>query len=540
MIFDCYTTLAMKEKIKNALGLIGIPILLVMGTIALFLFGKGYRIDFKNGEIAQSGVVSIETFPKKAEVYLDDERDGSTPKTISSLSIGQHTLSLKKEGYFDWDMSFAINAEQLIPFEITLFLKEPEIETIYPEEEASEDDVNRPLVLDTFTHPQNSIILFSATATPEPQEEEEQSEGMVQIWALPTTRFFWETSSKPILLWEFPVDEGSFAPPMVKISISPNGQRALVTTAQDSPDAISSSYIIFTNRENTDPTEITQTDVTHEQFTWSSNSQHLVFTEENELRTLDTDSFAQSIVSERTTTDPFIWTTNKAGQIFILNTTTNGTEIIKSEADGSNTTTVVELPQKSKNRTLFNVLPEGDTSTSEDKKDPFNPTGAISDMRLTPSEDQLVLFFEDGIVLYTLNKEQAQVFQATKPSFISFSPDQRRFLFLDPENSTLFEFWFDLEDRDPMHILGAEALLTLSDDYDYKHFAWHPTSSNIFFQKIVTEDNKNSTQLTVLDTESHQTYGLTSDISDDEFAPDQSGDFAIARCGETLCRIIYK
>ncbi len=59
------------------------------------------------------GSVSISSEPTGATILLDGKNTGlNTPQTISDIQAGQHSLTLKKTGYFDYNQTFTIVSNQ--------------------------------------------------------------------------------------------------------------------------------------------------------------------------------------------------------------------------------------------------------------------------------------------------------------------------------------------------------------------------------------------------------------------------------------------
>jgi hypothetical protein len=46
-----------------------------------------------------TGSISVASTPSGASVYLDGSSKGMTPKTITGVSAGSHTIKLSKSGY---------------------------------------------------------------------------------------------------------------------------------------------------------------------------------------------------------------------------------------------------------------------------------------------------------------------------------------------------------------------------------------------------------------------------------------------------------
>lgn len=58
--------------------------------------------------IPYKGNVYVSSEPGEATIYLDGNYVGISPKTISDIPTGTHSLTLKKDGYYDWDSEIEI------------------------------------------------------------------------------------------------------------------------------------------------------------------------------------------------------------------------------------------------------------------------------------------------------------------------------------------------------------------------------------------------------------------------------------------------
>ncbi|MCK4347220.1 MAG: PEGA domain-containing protein, partial [Thermoplasmatales archaeon] len=56
------------------------------------------------------GSISVSSDPSGADIYLDGEYKGMTPKTISDIISGDHEIELKKSGYENWSDSVYVEA----------------------------------------------------------------------------------------------------------------------------------------------------------------------------------------------------------------------------------------------------------------------------------------------------------------------------------------------------------------------------------------------------------------------------------------------
>jgi len=71
------------------------------------------RFDLKG----KTGKADVVTTPMEAEVYLDGERQGTTPLTISDLLIGEYNLEIEKEGFGSVTETITIQEDETVTVE---------------------------------------------------------------------------------------------------------------------------------------------------------------------------------------------------------------------------------------------------------------------------------------------------------------------------------------------------------------------------------------------------------------------------------------
>ena len=77
---------------------------------------KGKTVSIKaqmeTREIPYDGSINIQSTPSNAEVYIDGELKGYTPLIIRELGPSNYHITLKREGYQDWDASVDVSANE--------------------------------------------------------------------------------------------------------------------------------------------------------------------------------------------------------------------------------------------------------------------------------------------------------------------------------------------------------------------------------------------------------------------------------------------
>ena len=85
----------------------------VLVLLCLFIV-LGYSIDRKTGQAEQGGLIQYRSFPEGASVRLSgDEQNFETPGK-STADATHHSVSMTKEGYRNWNKSFALNRGELL------------------------------------------------------------------------------------------------------------------------------------------------------------------------------------------------------------------------------------------------------------------------------------------------------------------------------------------------------------------------------------------------------------------------------------------
>ncbi|HEU5181136.1 MAG TPA: PEGA domain-containing protein [Candidatus Polarisedimenticolia bacterium] len=84
-------------------------------------------------EMPKTGILTIESTPDDAEIYLDSRLLATTPARRLHLSAGDHSIMVKKAGYVDWVREFTVLEDTDLTLKATLEPNSPPQEQ--PEEE---------------------------------------------------------------------------------------------------------------------------------------------------------------------------------------------------------------------------------------------------------------------------------------------------------------------------------------------------------------------------------------------------------------------
>ena len=77
-------------------------------------------------ETGVAGAIAVSSVPAGAGVFVDNVYRGITPMTVSGLVPGEHTVTLKKDGYADWAASVTVISDRTITLSGTIASATPQ------------------------------------------------------------------------------------------------------------------------------------------------------------------------------------------------------------------------------------------------------------------------------------------------------------------------------------------------------------------------------------------------------------------------------
>ena len=111
-------------------------IIFMIAAPSIVLLARGFRYDFSQNRIVETGTLVVKTEPRGARVFLNGEALKTTPLTYRFLKPGEYSLEIQKDNYFPWKKRITVHAQQVITInspdsdEITLFLSSPVISVV--------------------------------------------------------------------------------------------------------------------------------------------------------------------------------------------------------------------------------------------------------------------------------------------------------------------------------------------------------------------------------------------------------------------------
>ena len=91
---------------------IATALFLLIVTVAVILYGKGYNFSFGDGKIGllSTGLLAATSQPDGAGIYINNHLTSATNNTVS-LPPGEYDIKIVKSGYFPWQKKIKIEKE---------------------------------------------------------------------------------------------------------------------------------------------------------------------------------------------------------------------------------------------------------------------------------------------------------------------------------------------------------------------------------------------------------------------------------------------
>lgn len=120
----------MRKQVRRAL-LTACGIVFFIGAPIVVLYAVGYRFISTKEEAVPVGVLLVESVPRGATIYVNNEKIGRSPRAVPGLPEGNVTVRLEKQGYASWEKQLPILPTKATEARtIKLFAENPQVTTL--------------------------------------------------------------------------------------------------------------------------------------------------------------------------------------------------------------------------------------------------------------------------------------------------------------------------------------------------------------------------------------------------------------------------
>ena len=449
-------------------------ILFVLGaSFTIYYFSKGYRFDLSNKEIRKTGVITVQSEPSYANLYIAGEELGRTPRS-RTLDTGIHTVSVWKKGYREWKKDVEVLEEKTTPIFPFLLLEDIERTTLWELESAVEK---------YWINKYSSHFIFLT------QNEDET----FTLWTYRVNSPIWNLTANPIQT--LTIDSDDF-----DLQISPNGQLAILKTDD--------FYIIELQKtnvlENLTPLHTPLSDEEYE-ISWAMDNRYVVFENEKEILSLDTSRNILYPLIEKENQEQYVWATDEESFLYTVETLHTEEDeqyiyaIKQRRLDGNNERYTIEKIYFQKDEQFIQHYRENGDNYPEFSNSPQSTqtTGQITDLNVNQSAKGVFIQTTTSSYWYSMESQKYRMIFPYSVELLRFSPNSEQLLFVNGENFHTFRF--DKEEGDHTKILGSLKIDSLKKD-TISELNWLSNSSHISYIEdgnlfISEDDGENREEL---------------------------------------------
>jgi len=449
----------LKNRIIPVLLSILTSIIILLGAVIIYLYSSGYRIDILDREIKITGVITVQSDPIAADLYVNSEKIGRTPRS-HVLKVGEYDISIKREDYKDWNKKVKVLEGKSTP--IFPYLIYDEI--VSKEKWKSEGLVEKLWVSDT----RNDVLFL-----------QKDSNTSYSLWEYTINPVLWDFSTNPSKILTLDTNK-------ISLIISPNGQQALLTMTDTKTPTY---YLLNTQQANTlqGSSQLPLGSYSKHTMSWSKDSKYIILESDNSLLSYDLarKTFTTLIGKEANTA--YTWDTDTQGLFYLV------TEISNKELDnvytysltqrslaGNNNKTVIEKIYFQKTEEYIKQYRESKEMLQEFSNSPESTqaAGKITDLDVNVNGKGMYISTTFASYWYFMDSSKFMTISPYPTQLISYSPDIYKLGVKDTTGYKIFTFY--KEDQDHTVDIGSKSLDNINEN-----FFWLSNSTYIYLK----EDN---------------------------------------------------
>lgn len=469
------------KSLKSILLSVFFTLSIYTGALLIYLYASGWRLDILNQEVKQTGVLTIESKPTLANIYIDDESKGRTDKSMT-LDVGDYSIKVSKDGYYDWNKVVRILEERSTPVFPWLIKTEFEQETVFTSQ--------KELVNYWIDSTDNHLLLLIS------------DESNYEILNYNINTEFWELANNPLTI--LTIDKTIYENPNIDLNLSKSGTKALLTITTEEE---SKQYILPTNRvtnyQDLLSESINLTNFQDYSIEWSNTDNFLILESDEEVISYDINKGNKSLLLKKN--NPLDkWSTDDQGSFYIFrHLETNEQNILKYSLlqynlDGSNERVLIsEVYFQNNTEYIQNYRSTGfDFGYFTNSPECTQAIGEITDFNINQKAKGIYISTTQSTYWYETTTGKYITVSPYPIDLVAYAPDCDKFIF---KNSTYEIFTFDKEDGDHTVSIGSKEIDNLLFD-QITDINWVSNSSYISFDEdniiyITDIDGDNKTPL---------------------------------------------
>ncbi|PJC34048.1 hypothetical protein CO006_03650 [Candidatus Roizmanbacteria bacterium CG_4_8_14_3_um_filter_35_14] len=199
-------------------------------------YTRGYRLDLGKKTLSSTGILSLTSYPKTAQVYLDGKLKGVTDLNLT-LSPNHYQVEIKKDGYTSWSKKIVLKGELVVSLEAVLFPLNPSLSPL----------TNSGLVKAIPIDDTEKILVF----VQKPDLEDLDKKNGLYLFEAGKRIFSFFPALKPILLEKNLAEKYDFS--STQVIFSPDYKQAII---EFNNQTSSQAFLLSLEEENTFPFDV--------------------------------------------------------------------------------------------------------------------------------------------------------------------------------------------------------------------------------------------------------------------------------------------
>ncbi len=452
------------HKVWDVFSYILLAFVIIAGTLIAYYYAVGYRFNPISGEVKQTGVLNIQTTPQKLQVFLNGKDIGKSPK-VTSVDQGSTRVKIEKEGYTSWEKDVPIVAEKSTSIFPTLFLTNPQAESIYS---------TSGKIISQQIAPSNDSILALIL-----------SEKTYKIIRYELNKQFWNLSDNPTIPYTTPSEKIK----TISMSVSSDGKWALITKVMEDKSKtyeLAKLTIPFQTISDTGLEEFSK----EYTINWSSDSNYLILESKVDIITYRVSDSTKYLLLKKSAKTNYIWNTDNDGFFYYTSLekadNLNKFSIVQTTLQGNNKKTILKDIYFQTSDVKVQELKSTSTLSYDaikNNKEEQQFSGELTSFEVMPKSQGVFISTTKATYWYSQEDNNYILIHPSPSQYISTSPDQNKLLFFDAITKTYYSFTFTVIPEDPTTKIGTFQLLQ-GDNIGVVQ--WSNDSQDIFFK---FEDN---------------------------------------------------
>ncbi|HRI05498.1 MAG TPA: PEGA domain-containing protein [Candidatus Dojkabacteria bacterium] len=484
----------MTKKIIKAMKIIAQVIIailatafIIVGTIFVYYYAKGYRIDLQDRNVRKTGVINIDSSPSRADIIIEGENKGKTTKTIASIDEGFVEVKLKRSGYFDWVKSIEVISEKSTPILAELFRTKPILE--------SKITIQKDFSIEKIHRSNDGNVFIYIT--------KDKNSNLV-IWRYDLNRNFWNLSNNPHIVATLTEREIK----NLKLYSSPSSQNILLIYNHTLDKSTETKIQLF-NTQQTDSSgrsmDLEKFITSGYTFTWSESENYIVMESSTDILSFNINNQAKYLLYKKSPKESVVWTSDSQSNFYYTqkDKDESGTYLSLEQLnmDGTGNKTLIPRIYFQTDIKYIEEIRKGEDENNAFTNAPQNTrfSGDVIGIKIDQATKGIFMTTEQSSYWYDTTSDKYVIINPYKTDFVSYSPNRQSLLYKDNNNKYIGIFTFDKDESDPITKLGSKIIIKNADNVS--DLKWI-TNSNLTFTlndtvNIIDKDGDNQYTISI-------------------------------------------